>query len=128
MISYVGFQQREYRVNNGDSVSISLSQVDARMDTAEVVINTGYQQILKEGATGSFTYLDNKTFNRRIGATVLDRLGDLVPGLLKVNRGTGSALDDYVIRGISAINAETKPLLVIDNYIYDGDPNLLNSH
>lgn len=133
IVSYVGFKVREFKVTNTDPVNINMVQIDNNMDTA-VIYSTGYQDLNKERATGSFVHIDNKLFNRRVGSKVLDRIQDVSPGLLYVKGGAynrsgesvNSPLDEIQIRGVSTINASQRPLLVVDNFIYEGDPNVIN--
>lgn len=125
IISYVGFQQREYKVNNSDPLSISLMQLESRMDTAEVILNTGYQQLSKERATGSFVHIDNELYNRQVGTDVLSRIYNVTSGLITDPRGGGNK-NELLIRGVSTINALTQPLIVVDNFPYEGDLSSLN--
>src|SRR5690606_245075 len=46
----------------------------------EVVVNTGYQKILKERATGAFEYISNELFDRNVSSDVISRLEGLSPG------------------------------------------------
>jgi len=88
----------------------------------EVVVSTGYQQIAKERATGSFVQLNNELLNRSVSTDVLSRLRDVVPGLTFNGEGNGKIR----IRGQSTLFAEAEPLIVVDNYPYDGDINNIN--
>jgi TonB-linked SusC/RagA family outer membrane protein len=90
----------------------------------EVTVSTGYQKIPKERATGSFVQLDNKDFNRRVSTDVLSRLDGMVSGLT-FNTNTAKT-NDISIRGMSTIFSNTQPLLVVDNFPYDGDIRNLN--
>src|SRR5690606_30290169 len=47
----------------------------------EVQVNTGYQRIPKERATGSFVQIDSRLLNRRISTTITERLDAIAPGL-----------------------------------------------
>ena len=124
IVSSVGYETKQYRLSGPGMVHISLDTLIQDIRPIEVVY-TGYQQISKERTAGSFVQIDNELFNRRIGANVLDRLNEIVPGLLK--RGNSSnQLENYIIRGVSTIKASSAPLLVVDNFIFDGDPNSLN--
>jgi len=127
VIRYVGYKQLEISLKDAVMpLEIKLNVQTGELEEVKVVYNTGYQELNKERATGSFAHIDNELFNRRVGATVLDRISDLAPGLLNTNiRGTAT-LDDITIRGVSTINANKRPLLVVDNFIYEGNPNDLN--
>lgn len=125
--SCVGYENHEMKVNNNSVIALSMEEKVTDLKSVEVV-STGLQDIPKERVTGSYVTVSNQDFNRRVGPSVMSRLDDLVPGLLR--RVDNSMLNDnleyYSIRGISTLNAETKPLLVVDNFIYDGDVNDIN--
>lgn len=130
VIRYVGYKQLEISLKDAVMpLEIKLNVATGELEEVKVVYNTGYQELNKERATGSFVQIDNELFNRRIGGTVLERINDLVPGMLVKATGEGNArLDGYTIRGVSTINASKRPLLVVDNFIYEGDPDQLNAN
>jgi len=88
------------------------------------VVSTGYQTLPKERATGSFVQLNNELVNRRVSTNILDRLEDITPGLIfnkgKTGQGTIS------IRGQNTIYGISSPLIVIDNFPYEGDMANIN--
>ncbi|WP_091152044.1 SusC/RagA family TonB-linked outer membrane protein [Mucilaginibacter pineti] len=93
----------------------SLSQVS--------IVSTGYQQLPKERATGSFSKVDNVLLNRQVSTNIIDRLEGNVPGLL-FNKNTANSVNgnnDINIRGHSTLFANDQPLIVLDNFPYDGD-------
>lgn len=120
-ISYISQQLLFDTAKSGWEVML-LSAV-AEIEEVEV-INTGYQTLPKERATGSFEHIDNEAFNTRTGGNVLERLEGLVPGLQFDNRG---ANNDINIRGLSTLTSLlTGPLIVVDNFPYQGDINNIN--
>lgn len=65
--------------------------------------------------------------NRRVSTNLLDRLDGVVSGLIFNRNRTPSANESsIVIRGRSTLFAETDPLIVIDNFPYDGNINNIN--
>lgn len=100
-----------------------------KKEIEEVVINTGYQTIPKERATGSYTHIANELFNRSVSTDLISRLEGIANGLaytLPSTRGAPSNHPDIRIRGLSTIDGETKPLIVVDNFPYEGDINNIN--
>lgn len=89
------------------------------------IVSNGYQNVPRERATGSFVQIDNRLFNRRVGSTVLSRLEDIVPGLV-FNREPGAKPNSISIRGQNTINANDQPLIVLDNFPYEGDLASIN--
>ncbi|QES88749.1 TonB-dependent receptor plug domain-containing protein [Rhizosphaericola mali] len=100
-------------------------QLNPSSDLEEVIVSTGYQQIPKERATGSFVFVDSALLNRRVSANILDRLDGVTSGLL-FNKNQQSGQANYNIRGVSTINSNPNPLIVIDNMPYSGDINTIN--
>lgn len=94
----------------------------------EVIVNTGYQTLPKERATGSFTKIDNKLYNEQVGSNVLERLKTVTNGVAAFpQRIAGGPSSDFVIRGLSTLTMTIqKPLIILDNFEYQGDINNLN--
>jgi TonB-linked SusC/RagA family outer membrane protein len=109
-ISYLGYRTREVKaIKNMGRISLELSSGEL----SEVfVISTGYQTLPKDRSTGSFAHVDaGKLTQKSIGMNVVDRLEGLVPGLA-VNYGQGN--DKLVLRGVSSVNLDRQPLIVLD--------------
>lgn len=112
------------RKAEGFSYLFELSPSSQKLE--EVVVNTGFQEVPLERATGSFVLLDEKLINRRVGEGFLKRLEDVTPGLL-FNRGKNANGDqDISIRGRSTIFSANQPLIVVDGLAFQGDINSLN--
>ncbi|SEN66156.1 TonB-linked outer membrane protein, SusC/RagA family [bacterium A37T11] len=90
----------------------------------EVVVNSGYQSIGKERATGSFDHINTELFNRKVSTNVLDRIENLTPGLL-FDRNE-NAPDAILLRGRNTLMGDAAPLIVVDNFPYDGDISNIN--
>ncbi len=102
----------------------------AELSDMSVEVNTGYQSIPQERATGSFTQIDNQLFNRSTGGNILDRLEGVTNGMLFTRKGlTKENLDaqpEIRIRGVSTILGNAQPLIIVDNFPFDGDLNSIN--
>lgn len=126
-ISYVGYKLYETTIPSYSTFLNVVMQPNAsRLD--EVVVNTGYQDIPRERATGSFSKISNELFVRSPTTDVLTRLQGLVSGVLFPG-GTETQLnvrDNILIRGYSTIMSSKQPLVVIDNFPYEGDINSIN--
>lgn len=129
VISHIGYLTQEIAINSLTSLSSVniILQKDARA-LQEVIINTGFQQLPKERATGSFDLIDNKTLNLQTGSTILSRLNGVASGVLfddtknkSVNRKLG-----INVRGLSTINGSQDPLIILDNFPYEGDLSNIN--
>ncbi len=121
LINFVGFSPTKISFNTSDPapISVTLSEDENLLQEVQIV-STGYQQLPKERATGSFTFIDNKTLNRAVSPDLISRLNGVTNGLL-VDKTVG-----FNIRGRSTIFASTAPLVVIDNFPFEGDINTIN--
>lgn len=117
--SNIGYHAKTiFTIKSNDDLIIKLSQ-DVN-EISSITVNTGYQKIPKERATGSFDFIDSNLFNRRTSTDVLARMENVTPGVL-FNHGDAANTDALLIRGRSTIYANAAPLLVVDNFPYDGD-------
>lgn len=127
VISFIGFETVEMTVADfmqlEDSI-LFLENSDLQMEEV-TVLSTGFQEIPKERATGSFVSLDKELINRSVSTNLLERLDGVTPSVI-FNRGVGSGDDPISIRGRSTLFAETRPLIVIDNFPYDGPLENIN--
>ena len=124
VFSFIGFSPMEISVGDPRTANIKLNEDIATLSEVTIV-STGYQQLPKERATGSFVQVDNALINRRVSTDVLSRLEDVTSGLI-FNRNVEGKTNDISIRGTSTIFSNTQPLIVIDNFPYDGDINTIN--
>ena len=122
VISFLGFETKEIKAAEASN-SIKLLSSSDKLDEVQIV-STGYQNIPKDRATGSFTVVDNKLLNRAVSPDLLGRLKGVTNGLL-VDRLVGNSTG-ISIRGRSTIFSDTKPLIVIDNFPFEGDLNSIN--
>jgi len=121
-VSFMGYKAKELVVKQPLTSLLLLALSEDENALEEVVVSTGYQTVPKERATGSFAQVDNALLNRSVSGDIISRLEDVVPGLV-FNRKGGNSLS---IRGQSTLFANAQPLIVLDNFPYDGDINLIN--
>ncbi|OOG76446.1 SusC/RagA family TonB-linked outer membrane protein [Algoriphagus sp. A40] len=125
-VSYIGMEPQELSVEFPAAGLLEIRLLAQSLDLSAVdVVSTGYQQIPKERATGSFAHLDQELVQRRVGANVLDRLEDVTSGLI-FNQGPQAANDPITIRGRSTIFSNSQPLIIVDNFPYDGPMENIN--
>ncbi len=119
-ISYVGFENITHRIKQGgEAIALRMFPKTEK----EVVVTSyanGYQYISKERATGSFEHIDNALLNRTTGPTILSRLEGIANGVQFLTPGSNDPLNIRV-RGLSTINSNVRPLIVIDNFPYEGN-------
>lgn len=106
------------------SAQLILKNADFAIEEVQVV-NTGFYQIPKERATGSFTVIDNALLSRSIGGNLLQRLDGVSSGVQFVTPN-GTEPSDIRVRGLSTIQSDATPLIVVDNFPYDGEISSIN--
>lgn len=119
VVTFVGYKERMVIVNGIQPILIPLSLEISGLDEI-TVLSTGYQDIPKARATGSFVKIDNELLNRAVSTNILDRIYNVTSGLNYDPRRAGSSVKSTIsIRGVSTINADMKPLVVVDGFPYD---------
>lgn len=123
IVSSLGYlKQSMYISRGGDAVAIHL--IPNVREIAPVIVSTGYQSISKERATGSFYKVSNDVLNKRVATDVISKLNGVASGLVFNRTANGETVLN--IRGQSTIFANAAPLIVVDNFPYEGDINNIN--
>lgn len=97
-----------------------------------VVVSTGYQTLDPSKTTGAYEVVKTEQLNRKVGPDILSRLQGLTAGMYFDTRKMNPnqlIIDkqNINIRGISTLTESIKaPLLVVDNFPYEGDINNIN--
>lgn len=132
VISYVGYQTSEWKVTS-ETMKIELKPADNKLDDVEVVINTGYQKFKPNEMVGAVEVITAKDLQKQVGSNILQRLRGLSTALQFNNKTTTSSKSgnphsvlNMSIRGWSTINGPTDPLIILDNFPYDGNIDNIN--
>jgi TonB-linked SusC/RagA family outer membrane protein len=125
-ISFIGYQSTDLNVMAVvDSPQLNILLHESTTVLNEVIVSTGYQTLPKERATGSFSQLDNKRLNEQVGTNILDRLPAIANSYAVTSPRTNP--NGYItVRGFSTLTGPRNPLIIIDNFPYEGDINNLN--
>jgi TonB-linked SusC/RagA family outer membrane protein len=122
-VSYVGYKTYKFKVTK-DMPFLNIVLHSATSQISEVVVQTGYQTLSKERATGSFSKPDMKVFAKRSGTMdVIGRLDGQIAGMTvspneqMFNTTTGKNTRRALIRGTSSIQLSTEPLYVVNGVI-----------
>ncbi|MBN8666757.1 MAG: SusC/RagA family TonB-linked outer membrane protein [Chitinophagales bacterium] len=127
-ISYVGFNSVELKATNADALSRVIMKLSNKSLTAVVVRgNTGYG-VIDRDHPGSFDVIDNKLLNRRVSTSIMERIENLTPGLSFETPSEPRGDNPYgiLIRGRNSIFSSVAPLIVVDNFPFDGNINTIN--
>ncbi|MEA5403224.1 SusC/RagA family TonB-linked outer membrane protein [Arcicella sp. DC2W] len=129
VISSIGFKSLKIPVTVSlKGLPAILSMEIQNSELQEVIVSTGYTKISSERATGSFTHLNNELINRSVSTDILSRLEGVSAGLqfYRTNISPHGNTSELRVRGLSTIHASSAPLIVIDNFPYEGDINSIN--
>lgn len=130
VVSHIGYLTLRMPINQGRTAPLVLMMERDPNALQEVVVSTGYYQVPQERATGSFTHIDNTLLNRSVSTNILDRLEGVTNSLLfdrrNLEREDVNGQPELRVRGLSTIEADGRPLIVVDNFPYEGDIATIN--
>ncbi|MEJ5144268.1 SusC/RagA family TonB-linked outer membrane protein [Sphingobacterium sp. MYb388] len=122
----VGYKTLELDYTSGVVLHVQLNPVENQLDEVEVV-STGYQKIPKERATGSFEVLTNEQLNISKSSHFINRLEGLSPSLRFEKRVPNLKPEEQLYqRGNSTLLGAWSPLIILDNFPYEGDLSNIN--
>lgn len=125
-ITNIGYAEQLLVVKDLNRVTIRLQSKSNSLVDVEVVHN-GYQSNRRSNTTGSATVIDNKLLNRKVSTNIIDRLEGVTSGLiLNKNIVQGVNQSEISIRGRATIFANPSPLIVVDNFPYNGEISNIN--
>lgn len=119
-VQFLGYETFKENVTVPHTGQLRFALVSLELGLDEVqVFATGYQQIPQSRASGSFVNVNEELIDRRVSTNLVDRLEDVTSGLV-LNRSGDVGRDPITIRGRSTLGRYSQPLIVIDNFPYDG--------
>lgn len=121
----VNMETFEVKVKDREELSVRLKTKVSALGDVTVTVNTGYQILPKERATGSFTLVNKEQLDVRVAPDIISKLEGITNGLV-FNKDPNSRTNKLRVRGESTIFANANPLIVVDNFPYDGDINNIN--
>lgn len=122
-VTFVGYENLEIPVT--DSVALAaITMSPVRTGMTEVFVYSGYQQLSKSNTTGSYGQVSKELLERSVSTDIISRLDGIIPSLAFDNRATDQ--QNISIRGRSTILSNNAPLIVVDNFPYDGDLHNIN--
>lgn len=125
--SYLGYQLRQVAMPRKEPfIRVRLEPNEQQL--SEVLV-TGYQNIKRENAVGSYQTISAKKLDSHYTGTLTSRLEGQVPGLVAYNNGTGKTGEEQLtIRGVSSFSARTNPLVVVDGLPIEGSLETVNPY
>lgn len=131
MVKHINYEQATQGYNAGQQQPIKVLLHSKRnIQLEEVLINSGYNKISKEKAVGAFTTIGQNVLERSPSANILSRLEGVANGFV-MNRTSSSyeesnGAPEIRVRGVNTIHSEDSPLIVVDNFPYEGNITDIN--
>jgi TonB-dependent starch-binding outer membrane protein SusC len=122
VISFVGYEEQEFRVGNQNSITVQLQQ---RSNALADVVVIGYGTARKKDLTGAVSTISEKDLNPGAVTNPLQQIAGRAPGVnvRQVGSEPGNA-PSVRIRGITSLIGGNDPLVVVDGI--QGGMDLLN--
>jgi len=125
-VSFVGMKPITLRFE-GKAKYLQL-KMEPVVNLMEEVVVTGYQNIKRENATGSYQILTAKDLDKRTVSDLSSNLEGKVPGLVKNAKSSSKDEDAFTIRGTGTFQARTAPLVVVDGLPIEGGMSSINPY
>jgi TonB-dependent starch-binding outer membrane protein SusC len=131
VFTHISMEKFELKVSGKKELAITLRTKITALGNVQVVANTGYEVVKPNEVNGSVVVIDNKMLNQQTGTNILQRLNNVSSSLF-LNVGKSNATGgvpsktNLNVRGFSTLFGSTDPLIVLDNFIYEGDINNIN--
>lgn len=123
IISHNGYVSQKISIHrHGTPLLVVLESEAATLE--DIVVSTGYQTLSKEKTIGAYTTINNNLLNRSISTDIISRLENVASGLQFDRRYNGTP--SLIVRGQSTIQSNAAPLIIVDNFPYEGDINHIN--
>ena len=127
IISYIGMKTQTLHLQK--ETKYVRIQMEPDVTLMDEVIVTGYQNIKRENATGSYQLIGGKEMDSRYTGDIASNLEGRVPGLVAVTPDPYATGEDALsIRGIGTFEARTSPLIVVDGLPIEGGLNTVNPY
>ncbi len=120
-VRHVGYAQQELAIVS-DTLHILL--VPRHHQLQEVTVSTGIQRLPMERSTGSFAHITADQLQQQVSTDVISRL-ELLGNSYQLDRSMNSE-GRPLVRGINTLSGPTDPLIVLDNFPYEGSLDNIN--
>lgn len=121
VVSYIGYTSTEHTLTGTRNIVIALAQQVTAIEEVAVSVNTGYQSIPRERATGSYAILGTGKIENKLRPDLRAALEGQVAGLVLSKDGS------IEMRGVSTFNSgDRSPLIIVDGYPITGGLESIN--
>lgn len=118
VVSGLGWMPRTFANSQLPDSGIRIALLRRTQALSGITVSSGYQTISMERSTGSYSYIGPHALQSKESPDVLSRLEGLTSGLV-FNPNTTSSTN-LTIRGLSTIFANADPLIILDQFPFNG--------
>ncbi len=124
--SYVGYQSVSRPVGENNILNVQLYPISKEL--AEVVV-VAYGTRKKNEIVGSIASIDAETLQKQQTDNITTAIQGNVPGVTVIQSGGQPGSGPIIrIRGITSINAEASPLVIVNGVPYNGNLNSISDN
>jgi TonB-dependent starch-binding outer membrane protein SusC len=124
LFTHISMETFELKLEGKQEVAIALKTKIGSLADIQIMANTGFQIIKPNEATGSVVVINEEQLDQRVASDIISKLEGITNGLVFNKKIDGT--NAIRIRGESTIYANPNPLVVVDNFPYDGNINSIN--
>lgn len=134
VFSFLGYRSKSIEIEASQTfLEVVLFKLENVIE--EIQINTGYQELSLNEINGSVVSIDKHMLSLQVDPNILNRLNGVINGMM-FQRGRENTNPQnetgITIRGYGTINGPLDPLIVLDDFVYEGsidniDPNDIES-
>ncbi|HOI79361.1 MAG TPA: TonB-dependent receptor plug domain-containing protein, partial [Petrimonas sp.] len=123
VFSFVGMKTKEVEITSSLVYNVVLEE---DVYNLEEVVAIGYGTMKKSDLTGSVTSVESKDLTAYPATNVMKAMAGRAPGVFvqQNNSAPGGGIQ-VRIRGTNSISGDNNPLYVIDGFLYNGTPLIL---
>ena len=127
-VAYMGMKPQALRVRS-QKEGFFYVQMESDATMMDEIIVTGYQNMKRENATGSYQLITSKDMESRYSGSIVENLEGKIPGLVSYKNGLNEGGESAMtIRGAGSFNARTNPLVVVDGLPIEGSIETVNPY
>ena len=121
----LGYKTQELNVNNRSVINVTMEEDISEL--AEVIV-TGYQKLDVNKSTSAVSSVKGETLERKGNANILQSLEGQVGGLAFISDPSNEGNQRFNIRGVTSIEGDSQPLIVVDGFPLVGDISTINPY
>lgn len=123
--SYIGYRSQTFTLRDHKVLDVVL-QIDVN-DLQEVVV-TGYQKLSINRSTGATNTITAKSIEKKGNSNILQSLEGMIAGLGMTADPTNEGAIKFDIRGVTSLNGDPKPLVILDGFPLEADISTVNPY